>query len=623
MYQKNELLSVEITDIGNDGEGIGKCDGYTLFVKDAVVGDVVRARITKPKKNYAYARVEEIITSSPFRVTPPCPICRQCGGCQLQPLSYEQQLQYKERKVRGHLRRIGGFDEALLNRVTEPIVGMSEPYRYRNKAQYPFGTARDGSPAAGFYAGRTHTIIPGTDCLLGVPENREVLEAVLAYMKENHVAAYDETSGKGLIRHVLIRKGFSTGQMMVCVVINGRELPFADRLVGSLRTIKNMTSVSHCINTEDTNVIMGTEVVGLWGTPTITDSIRIYREDLCEPDGREVTFCISPLSFYQVNPRQTEKLYSLALAYAGLTGKEVVWDLYCGIGTISLFLAGDAKQVYGVEVVPQAIEDARENARRNGITNAEFFVGKAEEVLPQFYEDSAHMAGTEKCDGMRCADGETEKHNGTRYADEDVEKHDGMRCADGDAEKRYAMRHPDVIVVDPPRKGCDAACLQTMLAMQPKRIVYVSCDSATLARDLRILADGGYELMRVRPVDMFPQTVHCETVALLSHKAPDSTVDITVEFGEGEGKVPPGNIDKRAEAYKPKEKVTYEMIQEYVEDKYGFKVHTAYIAEVKRGLGLPMYDAPNAVEELKHPRKHPTAEKVEAIKEALRYFEII
>ncbi|MCM1104310.1 MAG: 23S rRNA (uracil(1939)-C(5))-methyltransferase RlmD [Clostridium sp.] len=480
MYQKNELLTVTITDIGSGGEGIGKCDGYTLFVKDAVMGDVVRARITKPKKNYAYARVEEIITSSPFRVTPPCPVYRQCGGCQLQPLSYEQQLRYKERKVRGNLQRIGGFDGTLLDKVMEPIVGMDEPYRYRNKAQYPFGITREGNSVTGFYAGRTHTIIPGTDCLLGAAENREILEAVLAYMKENHVKAYDETSGNGLIRHVLIRKGVSTQQLMVCVVINGRELPQAERLAERLRKIPNMTSVSYCINTENTNVIMGTEVVLLWGTPYIMDSIRMYREDLREFDGREVTFTISPLSFYQVNPRQTEKLYSLALAYAGLTGKETVWDLYCGIGTISLFLAGDAKRVYGVEVVPQAIEDARENARRNGIENAVFFVGKAEEVLPRFYESGG------------CAGG----------ADEDVEN----SCD---------MRHPDVIVVDPPRKGCDEACLQTMLAMAPERIVYVSCDSATLARDLRILADGGYELTRVRAADMFPQTVHVEVAVLL------------------------------------------------------------------------------------------------------------
>ncbi len=552
MYQKNELLTVTITDIGNDGEGIGKCDGYTLFVKDAVMGDVVKARITKPKKNYAYARVEEIITSSPFRVIPPCPLYRQCGGCQLQPLSYEQQLRYKERKVRGNLKRIGGFEEALIESVMEPIVGMDEPYRYRNKAQYPFGKTREGQPVTGFYAGRTHTIIPGTECLLGVSENREILEAVLAYMKECHVEAYDEAAGKGLIRHVLIRKGFSSGELMVCIIINGRELPAADRFVERLRLIENMTSVSYCVNMENSNVIMGTEVVLLWGEPVITDSIRIYRENLCEPDGRGVTFCISPLSFYQVNPRQTEKLYSLALAYAGLTGKETVWDLYCGIGTISLFLAGDAKQVYGVEVVPQAVADARENARRNGIKNAEFFVGKAEEVLPGFYENGGaeRIENMENADDGRQCDADTdcdERHAvgdaeddghravGTagsdgRYAAGDTEDggqndaedlgSDGWHVskqASGYAKRQSDMRHPDVIVVDPPRKGCDEACLRTMLAMQPARIVYVSCDSATLARDLKILTDGGYELKRVRPVDQFPQTVHVEVVIMMQY----------------------------------------------------------------------------------------------------------
>lgn len=470
MYQKNELLTVEITDIGNDGEGIGRCDGYTLFVKDAVVGDIVEARITKPKKNYAYARAEKIVKSSPFRTQAPCPVYKRCGGCQIQALSYAKQLEYKQNKVRNHFIRIGGFEESLIDRVTEPIVGMPEPYRYRNKAQYPFGTDRSGKTITGFYAGRTHTIIPGTDCLLGAEGNSRILACVLAYMEENEVPAYDERTGKGLIRHVLIRTGFATGEIMVCVVINGRSLPNAGRLVKKLRGIADMTSISYCVNMEKTNVIMGTEAVTIWGTPYITDRLRTYRPGLRELDGHEVTFRISPLSFYQVNPGQTEKLYSLALEYAGLTGKETVWDLYCGIGTISLFLAGYAGQVFGVEAVPQAVADARENARRNGITNAEFFLGRAEDVLPKLY-------------------------------------------AEADSEK---MAHPDVIVVDPPRKGCDEACLRTMLAMRPSRIVYVSCDSATLARDVRFLADGGYELKRIRPVDQFAQTVHVESVVLIS-----------------------------------------------------------------------------------------------------------
>ena len=277
---------------------------------------------------------------------------------------------------------------------------------------------------------------------------------------------------------------------------------------------------------------------------------------------------------------QTEKLYGLALEYADLKGDETVWDLYCGIGTISLFLAQKAKQVYGVEIIPQAIEDARKNAQINGIENAKFYVGKAEEVLPGYYADYAKA-------------------------------HPGEQA------------HADVIVVDPPRKGCEESLLETMVQMQPERIVYVSCDSATLARDLKYLCGNGYELVKVRAVDQFSQTVHVETVVLLSHKKPDGHINVKVEFGEGEGKVPLDNIAKRAEEYKPKERVTYKMIKEYIEAKYGFKVHTAYIAEVKRDLGLPMYDAPNAVEELKQPRKHPTAEKVEAIKDALKHFEVI
>ena len=313
---------------------------------------------------------------------------------------------------------------------------------------------------------------------------------------------------------------------------------------------------------------MGSKVCPLWGQTYITDYIG------------NVKYQISPLSFYQVNPVQTEVLYGTALEYAGLTGKETVWDVYCGIGTISLFLAQKAQKVYGVEIVPQAIEDAKHNAEINEITNAEFFVGKAEEVLPEYYAD-------------------------------------------------YAKEHPgeharaDVIVVDPPRKGCERSVLDTMVQMEPERIVYVSCDSATLARDVKYLRENGYEIRKVKATDMFPMSVHVETVVLLSHKKPDGHINVKVEFGEGEGKVPLDNIAKRAEEYKPKERVTYKMIKEYIEAKYGFKVHTAYIAEVKRDLGLPMYDAPNAIEELKQPRKHPTAEKVEAIKDALRYFEIM
>lgn len=480
-YTKNDVITVTIEDIGVDGEGIGKVDGYTFFIKDAVIGDVVEAKVMKAKKNYAYARLMKVITPSAYRVEPKCAFHRQCGGCQIQALDYASQLQFKQNKVKNHLTRIGGFDEVFIASVMEPIVGMEHPWHYRNKAQFPVGTDKEGNLITGFYAGRTHDIIANTDCALGVTENQEILEIVLSYMKNNHVSAYDETTGKGFVRHVLIRKGFTSGEIMVCLIVNGKELPKEELLVQQLQKVTGVSSIYINTNTEKTNVIMGRKNRVLYGKDTISDTIhrRSLEEinsgkDILTGEHDGITFAISPLSFYQVNPVQTEKLYSLALEYAGLTGKETVWDLYCGIGTISLFMAQKAKQVYGVEIVEQAIEDARKNAQNNGITNAKFFVGKAEEVLPNFYKEAS-------------------------ASEQD-------------------MLHPDVICVDPPRKGCDEACLETMVQMAPKRIVYVSCDSATLARDLKYLCEHGYELKKVRPVDQFGHTVHVETVCLLDKK---------------------------------------------------------------------------------------------------------
>ena len=556
-FRKNDLVTLEIEDCGIDGEGIGKADGFTVFVKDAVIGDTVTAKIIKAKKNYGYGRLMEVLKPSPYRVEPKCEFARQCGGCQLQALSYDQQLVFKTNKVKGHLERIGGFTDIPM----EPIIGMDELFHYRNKAQFPVGRNKEGKIVTGFYAGRTHNIIENRDCALGVAENKEVLDRVIAHMEKYGIEPYNEATGKGLVRHVLIRYGYFTKEVMVCLILNGNKLPKEEQLVKSLCEIPGMTSITINVNKKHSNVILGEEIRLLWGQEYITDRIG------------DISYRISPLSFYQVNPMQTQKLYAKALEYADLHGQETVWDLYCGIGTISLFLAQKAKFVRGVEIVPAAIENAKENAKLNGLENTEFFVGKAEEVLPREY-----------------------KKNGV-----------------------YA----DVIVVDPPRKGCDETLLETMIEMNPERIVYVSCDSATLARDLKYLCERGYELRKVCPVDQFGMTVHVETVVLLSHKKPDGHINVKVEFGKGEGKVPLDNIAKRAEEYKPKERVTYKMIKEYIEAKYGFKVHTAYIAEVKRDLGLPMYDAPNAVEELKQPRKHPTAEKVEAIKDALKHFEVI
>ena len=477
--QKNDVVNVSIEDIGVNGEGIGKVDGYTLFVKDAVIGDVVEAKIMKAKKNYGYARLMKILEPSKDRTEPKCRFARQCGGCQIQQISYEKQLEFKNRKVLGNLERIGGFSSKLLEKIADPIVGMEEPFHYRNKAQFPFGKDKNGTTVTGFYAGRTHDIIPNTDCALGVEQNQEILEIILSFMDQYQIAPYDEKTGKGLLRHTLIRYGFTTKEIMVCLVINGTKIPHSEKLVELLTQIEGMTSITFSINQKNTNVIMGDSYEVLWGQAFITDFIG------------EIKYQISPLSFYQVNPVQTEKLYGLALDYADLKGDETVWDLYCGIGTISLFLAQKAKQVYGVEIIPQAIEDARKNAQINEMENAEFYVGKAEEVLPGYYEEYAKT-------------------------------HPGEQA------------HADVIVVDPPRKGCEESLLATMVQMQPERIVYVSCDSATLARDLKYLCGNGYELVKVRAVDQFPQSVHVETVVLLGNQKikPDSHIKFSVDMDE-------------------------------------------------------------------------------------------
>ena len=572
-YSKNDIVTVKIEDIGTEGEGIGKLEGFTLFVKDAVMGDVVEARLVKVKKNYAYARLEKVLTSSPLRVKPVCLYHKQCGGCQIQAMSYEAQLQFKENKVKNNLVRIGGFDQLFIESVMEPVVGMEQPWHYRNKAQFPVGTDKDGRIITGFYAGRTHSIIANTDCALGVEENEPILQKVLAYMQNEKVSAYDETTGQGLVRHILIRKGFTSGEIMVCLVINGKSLPKEDRLVSTLREIPGMTSIWLNYNTKNTNVIMGTEGRVLWGQNTITDVIHrrsieeinsgkdCLRYDSKENAPKGITFAISPLSFYQVNPIQTEKLYSLALEYAGLTGEETVWDLYCGIGTISLFMAQCAKEVHGVEIVPQAIEDARKNAERNHIENATFYVGKAEEVLPRLYEEEHIFA--------------------------------------------------DVICVDPPRKGCDEACLNTIIKMAPKRIVYVSCDSATLARDLKYLCENGYEIRKVRAVDQFGQTVHVETVVLLSKGEVDSK-KIRVEFSLED-----------MDMSEFQDGATYTQIKDYVLEHSGLKVSNLYISQIKRKCGIEVgknYNLPKS-EDSRQPQCPPEKEK--AIREAFKYFGMI
>jgi 23S rRNA (uracil1939-C5)-methyltransferase len=449
MLKKNDQVVVTIEDIGAEGEGIGKYEGYTLFIKDTLVGDKAKVKVMKAGKTYGYARLMELIEPSSYRVQPRCPIADKCGGCQLMHMDYKKQLEYKENKVRSCLSRIGGFTEIPM----EPICGMEEPYYYRNKAQFPVGRNKEGRLTIGFYAGRTHSIIDTQHCYIGAKVNTEILKFIRGFLETYRIEPYDEETHKGLLRHILTRVGFQSGEIMVCLVINGQDFPHKQEMVEGLRKIPGMKSICLNINTAKTNVILGDRVVPVWGEPYITDSIG------------PISYRISPLSFYQVNPEQTKKLYELALEYAGLTGSEVVWDLYCGIGTISLFLAQKARLVYGVEIIPQAIEDAKKNAELNGITNAKFYVGAAEEVLPR------------------------------KYREEKIEA--------------------DVIVVDPPRKGCDQSLLDTILAMAPKKVVYVSCDPATLARDLKYLCEKDYELVKVRPVDQFSHSVHVECVALM------------------------------------------------------------------------------------------------------------
>ena len=483
-YKKNDLVTVRIRDIAEGGEGIGRVPatdgqsaGYTLFVKDAVIGDIVQAQITKPGRSYAYARLYAISEPSPHRVQAPCPVYRSCGGCQLQALDYARQLAYKTGKVRSDLQRIGGFSPEELDRLMQPALAAPAPFHYRNKAQVPVGMV-NGCPAAGFYAGRTHSIIPHTTCLLEQPSCHALLTTILSWMGQNKIPAYDEETGKGLVRHVLLRTGRSSGEILVCLIVNSDRLPQEQQLVEMLRETE-LGAAPHLVgivlntNTARTNVILGQQDRILWGRDWIEDSLQLQEVTGLQdaqaslaftPAGAPISFRISPHAFYQVNAEQTERLYSIAVSLAGLTGEETVWDLYCGVGTISLFMAQRAGRVCGVEIIPEAVENARQNALRSGISNAEFFVGKAEEVLP--------------------------------------------------AQAALGAR-ADVICVDPPRKGCDRRCLDTILQMSPQRVVYISCNPATLARDLKILREGGYSVEIVQPVDMFPQTVHVETIVLL------------------------------------------------------------------------------------------------------------
>lgn len=515
MVAKNEIYDVKIEDIGTEGQGIGHIDGEAVFVKDTLPGDFAKVKIIKAKKNLAYGRLMEVLEPSESRTEPRCEVARACGGCTLQHMDYNAQLEYKWNKVKELLKRVGGVDEPerLMEYVgmdgtvhTDPeddcagvecaeaddngdvnqqklAYGLEYPYNYRNKMQFPVGLDKEGKAVLGFYAGRTHSIIPLTDCVIGHPVNKYIIKAVKEYIDKYKISVYDEEKHVGLIRHILTRVGFHTNELMVCLVINGEKLLYAEELYEALfkaveeyntDTKKDIVFRSFMINInkDKTNRILGFSSKVLKGEAFISDYIG------------DIKFNISPESFFQVNPEMTEKLYGKALEYAELSGGETVWDMYCGIGTISLFLARKAAKVFGVEIVPQAIEDAEKNAELNGLTNAEFFVGKAEEIVPELYDKDA----------------------------------DTYRA--------------DVVVVDPPRKGCDEKLLQTIVEMAPKRLVYVSCDPATLARDIKYLVENGFTLEKVAVFDQFSHGVHVESIALLQRisNTRERTITLDVEM---------------------------------------------------------------------------------------------
>ena len=558
--QKNQILTLRIERLSSDGSGVAhSADGEAVFVPGTAPGDEARVRIVKDCGRYAFGILDELLAPSPDRIPVDCPVAGPCGGCSLRHLDYAAELRAKQESVLDAFRRIGRLEVPVLDILPSPDID-----RYRNKVQFPVGVDKNGVPCIGFYAGRTHRIVPCPDCKLQPNVLNEIGNALCAFFAQQGIRPYDEQSGKGLVRHIFLRRGAHSGQIMVCLVCTRAKLPHAEQLCTALRgQFPAVSTILLNVNAKNTNVILGSENHILYGPGYIEDT-------LCGVPVR-----LGPLSFYQVNTLAAERLYGVAAQYAQLTPDDTLLDLYCGMGTIGLSMAEQCRELIGVEIVPEAIESAKANAAR---------MGEAVAAKSRFFCADAGQAATQL-------------------------------AAEG--------LHPDIVMLDPPRKGCDEATLSAVVRMAPRRVVYVSCNPATAARDAAWLEQNGYHAEKVQPVDLFPRTKHCETVVLLSHKKADSYIHIDVEFGEGEGKIPVDSIAKRAEAYKPKEKVTYKMIKEYIEAKYGFKVHTAYIAEVKRDLGLPMYDAPNAVEELKQPRKHPTPEKVEAIKDALRYFAVI
>lgn len=544
MLRRNDVFEMTCEGFGQDAQGVCRHEGMAVFVPGLLPGERAKVRIVKPEKRYAFGRVEALLSASPNRQEPFCPIYRRCGGCSCQHMTYDTSLRFKQDQVQQLLARVGGLDAAV-----PPVLGMELPFAYRNKGAYPVGEI-NGEPVCGFFAPRSHDLIPlpACGCRIQGEDSHAATQAVLAWMKQTSARAYDETTGKGLVRHIMTRSTTSGG-LMVVLVATRRDIPGRELLIRLLReAVPDLLSLCLCVNGRRTNVILSDEIHVLWGEPVMEDTLCGLR------------FSVSPLSFFQVNPVQTERLYALALGYAQLTGAETVVDAYCGAGTISLMLAQKARRVIGIEIVEPAIENARENAARNGISNAEFIVGATEDVLPRLVES-------------------------------------GLR--------------PDVIVVDPPRKGCEEAVLRAILAARPRRVVYVSCGAPTLARDAKILCEGGYRAEAVRCVDMFCWTGAVETVMCFS-KGTTPHRSLKVEFPlEGL------NVAQLQGS------ATYEQIKAYVLEHSGLKVSTLYIAQVKQKYGIierECYNKPRS-EDAKQPQCPP--DKEAAIVEALKFYGLI
>lgn len=544
--KKNDEFELEITGMTAEGNGVGHKDGMAVFVSNTAVGDTVLVHAIKVKKNYAVAKLKQIISPSADRIEIDCPVFNRCGGCVYRHISYEAELKIKQQRVDDAFRRIGGLDIKL-----QPIVGSEKTDFYRNKAQLPVGS-ENGKTKIGFYSFHSHNIVDCSCCKLQPEIFSEIAEKFKIWTEKNNISVYDETADKGLVRHLYIRGSNDNKNISVCVVINGKNLPEAESLIQMLLPL-GVTGLSININREKTNVILGDTVKVLYGKADIEDTLL------------GTAFEISPLSFYQVNRDQTEKLYSIAAEYASLTPETVLLDMYCGVGTIGLTMARKVKKLIGVEIVAPAIENAKKNTRLNDIGNARFICS-----------DASAAAEELKTEGIK----------------------------------------PDVIILDPPRKGCDEALIKTVAEMSPERIVYVSCDPATLARDCAVFATLGYEVTQkpdgthlATPVDMFPRTAHVETVVQLSQRRPDTHIDIKLDLSE-------------LDITTAETKATYQEIKDYVLEKFGLKVSSLYISQVKTKCGIIERENYNKGKEGHRVPQCPK-EKEDAIMVALKHFRMI